>query len=68
MQMHHLINELRPHQARESIRVSLQIQKNQRADTTKRLTKQITRVHDLLTNMTNSIPDIDISPDINEFN
>ena len=30
--MHHLINELRPHQARESIRVCLRMQKKQREE------------------------------------
>ena len=46
--MHHLINEMRPHQARESIRVMMQSHKRQRFETTARLNKQIERVNDLI--------------------
>lgn len=59
--MHHLINELRPHQARESIRVSLQVQKKQRIETTLRLSKQIERVQEMIKTATQSIKDKDIS-------
>ena len=61
-QMHHLINELRPHQARESIRVLMQSQKRQRFETTARLNKQIERVNDLITTAINSITDQTLNP------
>ncbi|XP_054153013.1 mediator of RNA polymerase II transcription subunit 7-like [Oppia nitens] len=69
--MHHLINELRPHQARESIRVMIQSQKRQRFETSARLSKQIDRVIDLVNTAINSIADdtinetLDLKPDIN---
>jgi predicted transglutaminase-like cysteine proteinase len=59
--MHHLINELRPHQARESIRCSLQSQKRQRFETTARLNKQIERVNDIINSAINSITDYNIN-------
>jgi len=65
--MHHLINELRPHQARESIRVTMQSQKRQRFDTTARLNKQIERVNDIINSAISSITDYNIS-EINELN
>lgn len=55
--MHHLINELRPHQARESIRVMMQSHKRQRFETTARLNKQIERVNDLIAAAVNAIQD-----------
>ncbi|RWS03984.1 mediator of RNA polymerase II transcription subunit 7-like protein [Dinothrombium tinctorium] len=57
VQMHHLINELRPHQARETIRVTLQCQKRQRVDIITRLNKQIDRVNDIISSCINNIPD-----------
>lgn len=71
--MHHLINELRPHQARESIRVLMQSQKRQRFDTTVRLNKQIERVNDLMSSAINSIteqtpnPSIDLKQTLSEM-
>ena len=62
--MHHLINELRPHQARESIRVLMQSQKRQRFETTARLNKQIERVNDLMTTAINSITEQTLNPSI----
>ena len=64
-QMHHLINELRPHQARETIRVTLQAQRRQRHETNARLNKQIDRVNEIVQNCINSIPEsTDISAEI----
>lgn len=34
--IHHLLNEYRPHQARETLRVMLELQKRQRIETSKR--------------------------------
>lgn len=55
VQMHHLINELRPHQGRETIRVTLQCQKRQRLEIIQRLNQQIERVHELVNNCVNAI-------------
>lgn len=64
--MHHLINELRPHQARESIRVSLSVQKKQRVETTLRLNRQIERVQEICRNATSSIKEKDVEKILNE--
>lgn len=42
--IHHLLNEFRPHQARETVRVMLDLQRRQRNETTIRLQKHIDRV------------------------
>lgn len=56
-----MINELRPHQARESIRVCLKMQKEQRQETRLRLLKQIDRVQDMIRSAISNINDKDIS-------
>jgi len=58
IQMHHLINELRPHQARETIRVTLHNQKRQKLEMISRLNKQIEKVNEMIVNYTNNIPDL----------
>ena len=55
--MHHLINEFRPHQARETLRVMLDIQKTQRLDTAERFQKHLEKVQELLQNCMSSLPD-----------
>ncbi|OTF72734.1 hypothetical protein BLA29_013943, partial [Euroglyphus maynei] len=60
-QMHHLINELRPHQARESIRVCLRMQKKQREETAAKLSKQIERIQDIIRTAIKNIKDNDIN-------
>lgn len=57
IQMHHLINELRPHQARETIRVTLQCQKRQRLATAIRMNQQIEKVTEAIANHLTQIPD-----------
>jgi len=42
--IHHLLNEFRPHQARETVRVMLDLQRRQRNETTARLQKHIDKV------------------------
>ncbi|XP_075736578.1 mediator of RNA polymerase II transcription subunit 7 isoform X2 [Rhipicephalus microplus] len=42
--MHHLINEYRPHQARETLRVLLDMQRQQRLDTAHRFQKYLDKV------------------------
>lgn len=56
--MHHLINELRPHQARETIRVSMQMQKRERSYTSARLNKEIEKVNDIVQAACIAIPEI----------
>ncbi|KAI1298731.1 Mediator of RNA polymerase II transcription subunit 7 [Halotydeus destructor] len=58
IQMHHLINELRPHQARETIRVTMQCQKRTRQEIILRLNKQIEKVSDLIAGYISGLPDI----------
>ncbi|KAI7685862.1 Mediator of RNA polymerase II transcription subunit 7 [Sarcoptes scabiei] len=59
--MHHLINELRPHQARESIRVCLKMQKKNRQETSSKLMKQIERVQDMVRSSIEAIKTDEIS-------
>lgn len=42
--MHHLINEFRPHQARETLRVMMQMQRRQRLETAERFQKHLEKV------------------------
>lgn len=42
--MHHLINELRPHQARDNIRCILEMQKRQRLETAKKFKKHLFKI------------------------
>lgn len=64
--MHHLINEFRPHQARETLRVMLDVQKKQRLETAERFQKQLERVSEVLKATTASLPD-DNQMDIDEL-
>ncbi|KFM65873.1 mediator of RNA polymerase II transcription subunit 7-like [Stegodyphus dumicola] len=54
---HHLINEFRPHQARETLRVMLDVQKRQRIETTERFQKQLEKVMEVLQTTLASLPD-----------
>ena len=62
IQMHHLINELRPHQARETIRVTLECQKRTRNQLTSRLIKQIERVNEMVSGCVANIAEGGESP------
>ena len=57
IQMHHLINELRPHQARETIRVTLEVQKRERAFTAISMNSQVEKVTDAIAKCLDFIPD-----------
>ena len=57
IQMHHLINELRPHQARETVRVTLQYQRRERLLTAVRMNQQIEKVTETIANHLTLIPD-----------
>lgn len=51
--IHHLLNEFRPHQARETLRVMLELQKRQRIETAQRFEKHFDKVRNLYLNKFN---------------
>ncbi|XP_077465693.1 mediator of RNA polymerase II transcription subunit 7-like [Stigmatopora argus] len=55
--LHHLINEYRPHQARETLRVMMEVQKRQRLDTAERFQKHLERVVEMIQGCLASLPD-----------
>ncbi|XP_013789781.1 mediator of RNA polymerase II transcription subunit 7-like [Limulus polyphemus] len=55
--MHHLINEYRPYQARDTLRVMLEVQKRQRLETAERFQKHLDKVRELLHNTLSSLPE-----------
>lgn len=57
--IHHLLNEFRPHQARETLRVLMEMQKRTRVDTARRFQKHLEKVRDLVKTAFSSLPDID---------
>lgn len=54
--MHHLINEFRPHQARETLRVMLETQRRQRLETVERFQVHMTRVEEMLASCVSALP------------
>ena len=58
--MHHLVNEFRPHQARETLRVMLEVQKRHRLETIERLQKHLDKVSELVTTCVQQLPDTDL--------
>lgn len=56
--MHHLLNEFRPHQARETLRVMMETQKRQRVETTTRFEKHLERVCDIVNTAFADLPEI----------
>ncbi|XP_026879878.1 mediator of RNA polymerase II transcription subunit 7 [Electrophorus electricus] len=61
--MHHLINEYRPHQARETLRVMMEVQKRQRLETAERFQKHLERVVEMIHACLASLPDDLAQPD-----
>ncbi|XP_039520521.1 mediator of RNA polymerase II transcription subunit 7 [Pimephales promelas] len=55
--MHHLINEYRPHQARETLRVMMEVQKRQRLETAERFQKHLERVMEMIQGCLVLLPD-----------
>lgn len=53
--MHHLINELRPHQARDNLRCILEMQKQQRIEITQKFKAHLLKIVDLMHNCIQSI-------------
>ena len=55
--MHHLINEFRPHQARETLRVMLEQQRTQRLETAERFQKHLESVQALVQSAVQKLPE-----------
>ncbi|CAH0561204.1 unnamed protein product [Brassicogethes aeneus] len=55
--IHHLLNEFRPHQARETLRVMMELQKRQRIETANRFQKHFDRVSDILQQAIQNLPE-----------
>jgi len=53
--MHHLINEYRPHQARETLRVMMERQKKQRIEIAQKFQKHLDKVKDLIQGSINNL-------------
>ncbi|XP_046686627.1 LOW QUALITY PROTEIN: mediator of RNA polymerase II transcription subunit 7-like [Homalodisca vitripennis] len=56
--IHHLLNEFRPHQARETLRVMLELQRRQRVETAQRFQKHLEKVREILHQAMMSLPDM----------
>ena len=57
--MHHLINEFRPHQARETLRVMLMVQKRKRTQFTGKFKEQLEKVESIIQEAIDNLPDPD---------
>lgn len=55
--IHHLINEFRPHQARETLRVLLEIQQRQRLETAERFQNHLEKVQQMLRKTLDALPE-----------
>lgn len=56
--IHHLLNEFRPHQARETLRVMMELQRRQRIETSNRFQKHLDKVQEILQQAVQNLPDI----------
>lgn len=56
--IHHLLNEFRPHQARETLRVLMEVQKRTRIETALRFQKHLEKVRELVRAAFTQLPDI----------
>lgn len=70
--IHHLLNEHRPHQARETLRVMMELQKRQRIETAKRFNYHLEKVRQLVNNAFTNLLSFDFdfegSMEVDEFN
>jgi len=55
--MHHLINEFRPHQARETLRVMMEVQKRQTFETCDRFQKHLEMSVEIIKQALNNLPE-----------
>ncbi|XP_065225202.1 mediator of RNA polymerase II transcription subunit 7-like [Planococcus citri] len=58
--IHHLLNEFRPHQARETLRVMLDLQKRQRIETAVRFRKHLDKANEILQHALENLPDSEV--------
>ena len=58
--MHHLINEFRPHQARETLRVMLMVQRRKRTQFTAKFKEQLEKVETIIQEAIENLPEADI--------
>lgn len=56
--IHHLINEFRPHQARETLRLMMEVQKRSRIETSARFKLHLDHIRKTVTYAFNRLPDI----------
>ncbi|XKL64365.1 hypothetical protein PGB90_004451 [Kerria lacca] len=62
--IHHLLNEFRPHQARETLRVMLDLQKRQRLETAVRFHKHLDKANEILQQALENLPDSELDSQI----
>ena len=62
--MHHLINEFRPHQARETLRVMLMVQRRKRTQFTTKFKEQLEKVEGIIQEAIESLPEVDCDGNI----
>lgn len=55
--MHHLINEFRPHQARETLRVMMELQKKKRQEIAEKFQVHLDKVTELIQRCASALPD-----------
>lgn len=58
--MHHLINEFRPHQARETLRVMLMVQRRKRTQFTGKFKEHLEKVESIIQEAIDNLPDTDV--------
>jgi len=56
--MHHLTNEFRPHQARETLRVMLYVQRRKRIQVTEKFREHLDKVQETIQEALDSLPDL----------
>jgi len=57
--MHHLINEFRPHQARETLRVMLMVQRRKRTQFTLKFKEHLEKVESIIQEAIENLPDVE---------
>ena len=57
--MHHLVNEFRPHQARETLRVMLMVQRRKRTQFTTKFKEQLEKVETIIQEAIENLPEAD---------